>query len=239
MAWTLVTGGAKRLGADICEALARNGYPVVIHYYRSQAEAHAVVERCQALGVQAAAIQGDFSSLETTLDFAERYMDQFGETAHLINNVGSYLVKSALETDSQEWMTLFQTNLHAPFILIKKLISSIRLCKGQIINIGISGIQQVRANTYSTAYSIAKLSLWMLTRSLARELAPSGVRVNMVSPGYLDTAIDLPTDLSRLPMHRPAQCWEISRTILFLLHPDSAYITGQNIEVAGGVGLGG
>ncbi len=237
MAWTLVTGGAKRLGAEICQALAQKGYSIVVHYYHSQAEALEVVRRCRDWGVQAASIQGDFSSLEMTLDFVQRYTSQFSETENLINNVGNYLIKSALHTNMAEWNSLFQVNLHAPFILTKGLISSIRHYKGQIINIGFSQIKDVHADTYSTAYNITKLSLWMLTRSLARELAPDGVRVNMVSPGYLDIAIDLPQDFSRLPMRRPAQCWEISHVIAFLLDPKSAYITGQNIEVAGGIGL--
>jgi NAD(P)-dependent dehydrogenase (short-subunit alcohol dehydrogenase family) len=235
VAWTLVTGGAKRLGADICLSLAQHGYDVVVHYNQSQQEAEDVAYRCQEFGVKAAAIQGDFSSQQTTLKFIHRYVEKFGnDTQHLINNVGNYLIKSALQTDLDEWTALFETNLHAPFLLIKNLLFSIRHYQGAIINLGYSGIQHVQANTYSTAYSITKLSLWMLTRSLAKELAPEGVRVNMVSPGYLDIAVDLPKDLTRLPMHRPAQCWEVSRVILFLLDPNSQYITGQNIEVAGG-----
>lgn len=237
MAWTLVTGGAKHLGASICLGLAEKGYPVVVHYRTSEQEASVVVEKCRQLGVDAAMIQGDFSSLESTLEFIKHYQEQFAETSHLINNVGNYLIKSALKTDEQEWIELFQTNLHTPFILIKNLISSIARHQGNIINIGCSGVNAIHANTYSTAYQATKLGLWMLTRSLAKELAVQGVRVNMISPGHLDSSIDLPKDLSRLPMHRPGYGWEIARVVAFLLDPASAYITGQNIEVAGGVGL--
>lgn len=236
MTWTLVTGGAKGLGADLCYTLAKEGYSIAIHYNRSQTEALEVAKRCQAFGVEAATIQGDFSTLDSLFDFTRRYMKQFPDTKHLINNVGNYLIKSATQTEVDEWMALFQTNLHTPFILIKELLHSLIRLKGQIINIGICGLETHQARTYSTAYSMTKAGLLMLTRSLAKELASQDVRVNMISPGHLSTSINLP-DACKLPMNRPAACWEVSRVAAFLLHPDSAYLTGQNIEVAGGVGL--
>lgn len=231
--WTLVTGGAKRLGAALCLALAEKGHSVVVHYRHSQQEALDVVSQCQAKGVQAAAIQGDFSSPAGVKDFIERYLQQFPKTKHLINNVGDYLIRSALRTSVEEWLYLFQVNLHTPFILSQALSSSLIETQGQIINIGVSGLHRHVANTYSTAYTLTKEGLWGLTLALARELAHQGVRVNMVSPGQLDISIDQ----YKIPMHRPATCWEVCRVVNFLLDPESAYLTGQNIEVAGGLGL--
>ncbi|WP_068470369.1 SDR family oxidoreductase [Candidatus Protochlamydia phocaeensis] len=237
MAWVLITGGAKRLGAELCYGLAEKGYSIAVHYNTSQLEALAVAEKCRLLGVQAGTIQGDFSTVESTIEFAERYVRLYPHTQALVNNVGNYLIKSALETEAEEWTGLFQSNLHAPFILSKALAPSLVRHCGQIINIGMSGIDKQGAHVYSAAYMITKGALLMLTRSLALELAPHGVRVNMVSPGYLDIAVDLPEDCSKLPMRRAGQCREISRVVSFLLDPASQYITGQNIEVAGGVGL--
>lgn len=231
--WTLVTGGAKRLGAALCLALAEQGHSVVVHYNRSQKEAEEVVAQCQAMGKPAAAIQGDFSSLENVKDFIQRYLAQYPETRGVINNVGNYLIRSALETPLDEWMQLFQVNLHTPFILTQALTPALIRHKGQIINIGVSGLRRHAANTYSTAYTLTKEGLWGLTLATARELAPHGVRVNMVSPGQLDISVDT----HQIPMHRPAYCWEVCRVVNFLLDPASAYITGQNIEVAGGLGL--
>jgi 3-oxoacyl-[acyl-carrier protein] reductase len=231
--WTLVTGGAKRLGAALCLALAEKGHAVVVHYNRSQEEALEVVARCQAMGYPAAAIQGDFSSVEGVKDFASRYLQQFAETEVLINNVGDYFIRSALKTSIEDWTYLFQVNLHAPFILMQFLSDSLIRNRGQIINIGVSGLYRHTANTYATAYTLTKQGLWGLTLALARELAPQGVRVNMVSPGELDISIDH----HHIPMHRQATCWEVCRVVNFLLEPASQYITGQNIEVAGGLGL--
>jgi NAD(P)-dependent dehydrogenase (short-subunit alcohol dehydrogenase family) len=231
--WTLVTGGAKRLGAALCLALAEKGHSIVVHYRHSHKEALQVVAHCQAWGREAAAIQGDFSTLANVQDFVERYLQQFSETSTLINNVGDYFIRSALQTSIEDWISLFQINLHTPFILTQALAPSLIRNHGQIVNIGVSGLYRHAANTYATAYTLTKQGLWGLTLAAARELAPQGVRVNMVSPGQLDISVDR----HPIPMHRSATCWEVCRVVNFLLDPESAYITGQNIEVAGGLGL--
>ncbi len=231
--WTLVTGGAKRLGSALCLSLAEKGHSVVVHYNKSEKEALEIVASCQAMGRQAAAIQGDFSSVDSTKKFVQRYLEQFPETNTLINNVGEYLIRSALNTSIEEWLYLFQANLNTPFILSQALTPSIIRSQGQMINIGVSGLRGHIANTYASAYMLTKQALWGLTLALARELAPEKVRVNMVSPGELNISVDH----HRLPMNRPAYCWEVCRVVNFLLDPESSYITGQNIEVAGGLGL--
>lgn len=237
MAWTLVTGGAKRLGADICLALAREGYNIVVHYHRSQKEAMEVVEQCKLEGVQADAIQGDFSTTELAVDFIQRYRKRFEETENIVHNVGNYLIRPLMATTLEEWQSLLQTNLTVPFLLNKELMETLIRFQGSIIHVGVTGLQSLRANVDTGAYKLTKAALLMLTRSLAKEMASQGVRVNMVSPGYLDIAVDLPQDLNALPMHRAAQCGEISQVIAFLLDRRNSYITGQNIEVAGAVGL--
>jgi NAD(P)-dependent dehydrogenase (short-subunit alcohol dehydrogenase family) len=237
MNWTLVTGGAKRLGAEICLCLADKGYNLVIHYNHSQTEALDIAEKCRKKGVQAETIQGDFSTVDSTLLFVNTYQNQFPNTLNLINNVGNYLLKPASTTTHAEWSQIIHNNLTAPFILIQALIENLKHSKGSIVNLGIAGLTNLRADKYSTCYSCAKTSLWVLTKSLALELAPFHVRVNMVSPGYLDFSKDLPPDISKLPMQRTASGKEVAEVIAFLLSPTNSYITGQNIEVAGGIRL--
>ena len=128
----------------------------------------------------------------------------------------------------------FQTNLNAPYQLMKQLIPSIKQQKGSIINIGVSGLNFVHADVYSTAYTITKSALLMLTKSLAIELAPDQVRVNMISPGYLETSVDLPSDLSHIPLNRLGTLQEVADMVVYLLSEKASYITGQNIEIAGG-----
>lgn len=235
MKWTLVTGGSKRLGAAICLSLAKQGYPILVHYRNSQLEAMTIAAECRKLGVDAEAIQGDFSSLESTMDFIKICLKRYPKIKTLINNVGNYLVKSAESTTPEEWNALFQANVNAPFALCHSLLSSLKACGGNIINIGVVGINNIHADIKRTAYMSTKMSLLMLTKSLARELASSQVRVNMVSPGYLDNAVDLSE--ARMPMQRPASLEEVIKVISFLLDEKNSYITGQNIELGGGLGL--
>lgn len=238
MKWTLVTGGAKRLGAEICRILARQGHHIVVHYNKSEREAADVVSSCKRIGgVHADSLQGDFSTPDSTQAFIKTYLAKFESTANLINNVGNYLINSALETSLSDCNNLFQTNLHAPFALIQGLVPSIKRHQGNIINIGVAGIDSFRADTYHTLYGITKLSLLMLTKSLAKELAPSLVRVNMVSPGYLENSVDLTENGRSLPMKRACTLKEVGDVIAFLLKNENQYITGQNIEVSGGVRL--
>ncbi|MCE5317211.1 MAG: SDR family oxidoreductase [Parachlamydia sp.] len=237
MTWTLVTGGAKRLGAEICRTLAGQGHSIVVHFRTSQREAEEVAAFCRTLGVDAETLHGDFSTRKSTEDFLSRYLERFSDTQYLVNNVGSYLKAPASETTMEEWEAVFQSNTHAPFLLMRGLAESLKRHQGAVVNLGIAGLETCRADLYSTAYTSAKLSLLKLTRSLAREWAPFHVRVNMVSPGYLENAVDLPQDPASLPMRRPATLSEVCTMIAYLFSPDSNYITGQNIEIAGGVRL--
>lgn len=237
MSWTLVTGGAKHLGADLCYTLAQAGYNVVVHYNKSKTDAEKVAKKCQSFGVQAEIIQGDFSNQESLHTFIKNYLERFEQTQNFISNVGNFLIKSSLQTEINEWEELFQINLHAPFAIIKALSPSIIHHQGQIITIGVAGLTGHRANTYSTAYYLTKQSLYGLTKSLAKELAPQEVRVNMISPGFLAHSVDLADEIKKIPMKRPAKNEEICRVLTFLLDPKSSYITGQNIEIAGGFGL--
>lgn len=235
MKWTLVTGGSKRLGAAICLSLAAKGHSILVHYRQSKQEAEAVAAECRKSGIDAEVIQGDFSSMESTAEFTKKCLKQYPEIKNLINNVGNYLVKSAAMTTPEEWNALFQSNLNAPFALCHSFLPSLQSCQGNIINIGVTGANSIHADVKRTAYTATKMSLLMLTKSLARELAPSQVRVNMVSPGYLENAVDLAG--AQLPMQRPASLEEVVRVISFLLDENNHYITGQNIEVGGGIGL--
>lgn len=237
MSWALVTGAAKGLGRQICLDLAKRGFDVAIQYRSSQREAEELVVDCRSHGVAAEMIQGDFSSPLLVKDFIERYLKKFPQTKWLINNVGNYLLGPATKTSEENWEELFQTNVHAPFALIKALVPSLKAEKGCIINIGVAGVEYRFPNPRSTAYGVTKSALWTLTRGLAVELAPDHVRVNMVSPGHLENSVDKPADPSVLPMHRLGTLAETARAVLFLLEDSSEYITGQNIDVAGGLRL--
>ncbi len=212
IAWTLVTGASKGLGAAICTTLATRGTPVIVHYHRNSEAAKEVVEKCRKLGVQSDCIQGDFSSSASVHDFVNRYQTLFGEATALVNNVGEFAKGSATTTPVEGWKELFQLNVFAPVAIIQGLLPGLKRAKGCVVNMGMVGIQHSYADTYCSAYSAAKAALWQLTRSLARELLPSQVKVNMVSPGYLETSVVKPESL---PLGREASIQEVADLVAF------------------------
>lgn len=221
MQWSLVTGGAKGLGAEICAALAERGHHLLVHYRRN--DPSDTLNKCP----NAQAVQGDLSTMEGLEEFIQQCAPY--EIRYLVNNVGTYATGSPLEGD---WPALFHTNLHVPVALSRAFSQSIVKFKGSILNLGVAGLGHVPADVYSTAYTSAKLSLLAFTKALAKQLAPEGVTVNMLSPGYLENSIDLP---KTFPMKRPATLREAAEAAVFLLK--NPYITGQNVEIAGGVRL--
>ncbi|HRD55264.1 MAG TPA: SDR family oxidoreductase [Parachlamydiaceae bacterium] len=235
MSFTLVTGAAKNLGKAICLHLARSGENVVVHYKNSKEDALSLVSLCKSFGVLAESVYGDFSTISGVQAFVDAYQSRVPSTKGLVNNVGNYLIKKPQETSVEEMKHLFETNLYAPFLLMQALLPTISKEKGSIVNIGTVGIDGKRAESYSTAYSLTKSSLLMLTRSFAKEYASSQVSINMVSPGILENSIDGANRPEILPMQRTATFEEVAETVFFLLK--SPYITGQNLEVAGGIRL--
>ncbi len=234
MTWVLITGGAVKLGASLTRALAEKN-PVVIHYFKSKDEALQLQESIQKKGGIAETIFGNFSTVDSILVFLNEYQKRFSQTKALIHNASMYLYGSFLLSSLDENLTLWNANFLSGYILSKNLAESLKKQKGSIINLGASGIMNTLSDTRTSFYTLSKMSLLMLTKSLAKELAHFGVRVNMVSPGYLKDSIDLPKEEKLLPMQRTAQAEEVVRAILFLLDPDNSYITGQNIEVSGAV----
>lgn len=237
MKTVLITGGSTGLGAEIARTLATQGYSIVIQYRTHEKEAQSVIQECREKGVTAECLYGDFSSSGSVKLFLDRCHDQFSTISHVVNNASLYLIRSGLTTSMDEWRNLLQTNFFAPLEIIQGLISGITHAQGSIVNVGVAGLGPMRADVYSTAYSLSKQCLWMLTKSLAKELAPKHVRVNLVSPGYLENSIDLPEHQGSLPMGRVGTLEEAASIVAFLLDSENSYVTGQNIEVAGGVRL--
>lgn len=224
MTTVLVTGGANGIGASIVERLSQAGHSLLIHYNESEQEAIELAQRCKGSEI----IQGDFSSFEGIEEFVKK-VGHFN-IASLVNNVGNYLIKPILQTESEDWNSLYFPNFLAPVELVRSLQDTIRLNQGSIVNLGVAGLH--KATSRSVAYNCLKSSLWTYTLALSKEMAASGVNVNMISPGYIENSIEQP---SHLPMGRLGLKNEVAEAVYFCL--SNKYVTGQNIEVAGGVGL--
>lgn len=229
----LITGSARRLGRRIALALSHSGYGVVINYRRSERSANALVDLIAEGGGYARALRADVgdkvdvASLFGSIEATEGRLDV------LVNNVGNYNVKPLRDVTPEDWDETIQVNLNGAFYACYHARPLLEQSGGCIVNIGYAGSDLLRANTEATAYQVSKTGLLLLTRSLAAALGPHGVRCNMVSPGQLENSVDLPSDLrSTIPLGRAGRLDEVTDALGFLL--DNDYLTGVNIDVAGG-----
>lgn len=232
-AWTLVLGGSGSLGHEICLQLAKAGHKVIVHYHLNKERAEKIAAECG----NALSVQGDFSSDEDIQAFVDTCQKQGLIVKYLVYATGNYVVGSGLKTPLDQWKSLFQINTFAPVALIQAFAKTIVERKGAIITFGVAGIGKNRANCYNTAYVNAKESLWQATRSIAKELAAEGVRVNMISPGHMEGSQDLESFRSTQPSGKPVKKAAVANLVLFLLSEQAEEMTGQNIEVTGGAFL--
>ena len=234
----LVTGAARRVGAEIVRTLHGAGACCVIHYHRSAGEAEALAAELEGLRPgSAAAVAADLlqtSQLGALVEFAQH---RFGRLDILVNNASTFYPTPVGEITEAHWDDLLGSNLKAPLFLSQAAAPALRLAQGQIINIvDIHGMRPLRRYP---VYGVAKAGLIMLTRSLARELGPH-IRVNAIAPGPVLWPADGVADAelqakitSRTLLKRSGSAGDIARTALFFA-AHAPYVTGQVLPVDGG-----
>ena len=233
----LVTGGAKRLGAAIARELHSAGASVVVHYRNSAAEAEALVgELCRLRAGSALALGADLGDLERLPWLVDSALERYGRLDVLVNNASSFYPTPVGSITPEQWDELMGSNLKAPLFLSQAAAPALRAAAGCIINmVDIHGQRPLRNHP---VYCAAKAGLIMLTRSLARELAPE-VRVNGIAPGpvlWPTGGMDEPLQreiIGKTALKRPGSPRDVARTALFLAS-DAPYVTGQVIAVDGG-----
>jgi NAD(P)-dependent dehydrogenase (short-subunit alcohol dehydrogenase family) len=200
-------------------------------------DARSLVRELTAGGHQARAQQVDVSvKASVAAAFAEIARAE-GHVDLLVNNVGNYNPQDVSDLDPDVWDETIASNLSGAYYCC---YHALRLMPdgGQIVNIGMAGLEGIRANRRGTDYYVSKTGLLVLTRALAKGYAARRIRVNMVSPGQLENSVDLPApgDIAQyIPLARPGTLDDIARAVLYLL--DADYVTGANIDVAGGYRL--
>ena len=233
----VVTGGARRLGRYLCTALAARGYDVVILYRDSEADARSLEQQILATGQRARARAVDVGVERQVAEvFAEIARDE-GHVDLLVNNVGNYNPQHVTRLDPAVWDATLATNLSGAYYCCFHALP-LMPSGGSIINIGMAGLEGIRANVHGTDYYVSKTGLLVLTRALAAAHAGRNIRVNMVSPGQLDNSIDLPPPekIGRsVPLGRAGTLEDIAQAVAYLL--DATYVTGVNVDVAGGYRL--
>jgi len=235
----LVTGAARRIGAVIASHFHQSGYRVILHYNHSHSEALSLCEDLEAIRPNSAVLlQADLIQTTDWDVLLEQSLSHWGCVDVLINNASSFYPTPIGTINEDAWQDLMGSNLRAPLFLSQAFAPTLKIAKGSIINIiDIHGRKPLKNHP---VYSISKAGLAMLTHSLAKELAPE-VRVNGISPGSIvwpeaTLSEDRKTKiLEEIPLGRQGNKEDIAETALFLAN--SAYITGQIINVDGGRSL--
>jgi len=239
--WALVTGAGKRIGACVARTLHAAGCNVAIHYRGSKGPALSIAnELNDARPGSAITVGADLLDIAGLPALVEEIIEQTGRLDILINNASSFYPTPIGEITEDQWDDLIGTNLKAPLFLSQACVPHLREAGGSIINI--VDIHAARPLRHHTIYGPAKAGLAMLTRTLARDLAPQ-VRVNGVSPGAILWPEDGMTDsvkntiIKQVPLQRPGEPSDIAGCILYLVR-DAVYVTGQIIAIDGGRSVG-
>ena len=237
----LVTGSALRLGKQMIISLHQQGYRVLIHYRSSAAAAEQLAAQLNQLRANSAAtLCANLSDDAAIVPLAKQAIACFGRLDLLVNNASSFYPTPLAHAQLDDWQELFGSNVKAPYFLSKALSTELTNRQGCIINI--VDIHADKPLAEHSIYCMAKAALQMMTKALARELAPA-VRVNGIAPGAilwpsqaLDDA-DKDMVLQQVPLARLGEASDIANTLLFLAQ--APYITGQIVAVDGGRSLGG
>ncbi len=230
----LVTGGAHRLGRAIVEALAGDGWSVAVNYKRSGNEAKELLTSLKKRGSTAISVRGDVSRRSDVARIVSTVRERFGRIDLLVNNAGIFFETPFLTTSEEEWDRILAVNTKGIFLL-SQAVSRVMLKQGggKIINITSAG--GLQAWPGYTPYSVSKAGAIMLTRCMAKALAPK-ITVNAIAPGTIemdgdDTGAFIP--LERIPLGRYGTPDDITSLVLYLAN-SSSYLTGQIIAVDGG-----
>lgn len=231
----LVTGGARRLGARFVRALAEEGFAVAFSYHEGASEAEALVDALSAEGHTVAAFAADLREAAECEALVLSVEAEFDRVDCLVNNAGVLGGVPHGEVGLEDFDSTMALNLRAPWILSRMLGARMRTRGGGNI-VNIASVGGMRPYAKHLAYSVSKAGLIMLTRGLARDLAPQ-VRVNAIAPGMVDLGDADPTmpDAARVPMQAWASPEDLEDALLYLL--DAGYVTGQILAVDGGWSL--
>lgn len=239
----IVTGGTRGIGRAIVLALCREGADCAFTYTKNHSAAESLEREVKSAGRKALAIQLDVRDFEGAKTFIEGVKKEFGRIDILINNAGITRDKSLMMMSSEDWSDVIDTDLTGVFNTTRaSIITFLKQKSGTIVNISsVSGIHPLPGQAN---YAAAKAGIIGFTKSLAQEVAPYNIRVNTVAPGFVDTDMTSVFDakyrekvMKSIPLGRFGAAHEVAQAVVFLTSEASRYITGQIIQIDGGLGI--
>lgn len=237
----VITGASGGIGAEISRLFAENGFDVVLHFGKNEEKAKRTAEQLRlSYGVNAEVIGADFSSAGQTERFCERVLSCCSPEV-LVNNAGIAHTEIFQNVPREKAEVIFSINAAAPMLIAQRLLPGmINRKSGRIINI--SSMWGVVGGSCEVHYSAAKAALIGFTKALAKETGPSGITVNCIAPGLIDTEMNsgLSEEAKRkiadeTPVGRIGTAFDIARAALFFAKEESSFITGQVLTVDGGL----
>ena len=242
MSNVLITGASCGIGAAAARLFAQRGWDVAVNYRASRAEALALAAELSGLGRKAVPIQADISVPEGAEQLVREAEAALGPLDAVVCNAGTALVPDLFtETAVDQWRALMGVDLDGMFYTLRTAVPGlVRRKRGAIVTV--SSMWGITGGSCEAPYSAAKAGVIGLTKALAKELGPSGIRVNCVAPGVIDTAMNghlSPEELAALgeeaPLCRIGRPEEVAQAIYFLASDQASYITGQVLPVDGGM----
>ena len=235
----IVTGASRGIGANIVKTLAKKGYNVILNYNTSEKEAITVKQEWEKKGIEIEIFKADVSKRQEAKKLIEFALEKFKQIDVLVNNAGISQIKLFTEITDEDWARMINTNLNSVFYCTQEALPNmINNKSGCIINI--SSIWGITGASCEVHYSVSKAAIDGLTKSLAKELGPSNIRVNSVAPGFIDTDINKNISeqarkefIEQIPMEKIGQTEDISKCVEWLIEDN--YTTGQVISINGGI----
>ena len=237
----LITGATRGIGKRIAITLAKQGYNIALNYRKVNEELENTKKEIEKIGVQILAVKGDVANFEDCENFVKQVIERFGQIDVLVNNAGITKDMLLMRMKKEDFEQVIDTNLVGTFNVTKNVVPYMMKARsGRIINI--SSVVGISGNAGQTNYSASKAGIIGFTKSLAKEIASRNILVNAVAPGFIETNMtdvlkdDVKQEIAKnIPLKRMGTAQDVANVVKFLASDDSSYITGQVINVDGGM----
>lgn len=237
----LITGATRGIGKQIAITLAKQGYNIALNYRKENEELENTKKEIEKIGVQILAVKGDVANFEDCENFVKQVIERFGQIDVLVNNAGITKDMLLMRMKKEDFEQVIDTNLVGTFNVTKNVVPyMVKARSGRIINI--SSVVGISGNAGQTNYSASKAGIIGFTKSLAKEIASRNILVNAVAPGFIETNMtdvlkdDVKQEIAKnIPLKRMGTTQDVANVVKFLASDDSSYITGQVINVDGGM----